>query len=91
MNGKTKSGFKYEINEKILSDWRFLVAASKAQSKDSSEQLAGAVEMVQLILGNDGYEGLIKHISERNDGSVPVEAVLNEVAEIINNHKETKN
>lgn len=91
MEGRTKSGFEYRIDEKILSDWRFLVAASKAQSKDSAEQLAGAVDMVQLILGKEGYESLMKHLSERNNGSVPVEAVLSEVAEIINAHKETKN
>lgn len=91
MVGKTKSGFEYNCNEKILSDWRFIVAASKAQGGTLSEQLAGAVEMVQLILGPEGYGKLMEHISDQNDGIVPVEAVMSEVTEIINAHKETKN
>ena len=91
MKGKTKSGFEYNCNEKILSDWRFIVAASKAQSGTSLEQLAGVVELVQLVLGPEGHENLMKHISEQNDGIVPPEAVMSEVTEIISAHQITKN
>lgn len=91
MTGKTKSGFEYECDESILSDWRFVMAVSKTQSGKDLERLAGAGEMVQLLLGADGYEKLMRHISDRNQGRVPAEAVMAETAEIMTAFKEGKN
>lgn len=91
MEGKTKSGFEYKINEKVFSDWRFITAASKTQGATSSEQLAGAVKMVELVLGPEGYEDLMRFIAENNEGNVPAEAVMSEVTEIINAFRDSKN
>ena len=91
MQGKTKSGFSYTCDERIFSDWRFAMAVSRTQNGTDMERLAGAGEMVQLILGKDGYNALLEHISKKNDGMVPAEAVMAEVTEIINSFKDAKN
>lgn len=82
MQGKTKSGFKYEIDDRILSDWRFTMALTKCQKNDSIKQLEGAQEMVRLMLGDDGLEKFMEHIMEQNDGFVPANVVMAEIQEI---------
>ena len=82
MQGKTSTGFKYDIDDRILTDWRFTMALSKCQNGTGMDQLTGAQEMVSLMLGKDGLSDLMNHISEKNDGYVPAEAVMAEVKEI---------
>lgn len=82
MQGKTSTGFKYDIDDRILTDWRFTMALSKCQKGKGMDQLAGAQEMVSLMLGEDGLSDLMNHISEKNDGFVPAEAVMAEVKDI---------
>lgn len=82
MQGKTSTGFKYDIDDRILTDWRFAMALSKCQNSKGMDQLAGAQEMVSLMLGEDGLSDLMNHISKKNDGFVPAEAVMAEVKDI---------
>jgi len=82
MQGKTSTGFEYDIDDRILTDWRFTMALSKCQNGKGMDQLTGMQEMVSLMLGEDGLSDLMNHISEKNDGYVPAEAVMAEVKEI---------
>lgn len=91
MQGKTKSGFAYKCDDRVLTDWRFTMAVSKTQSGDGFEKLEGAQKMIQMLLGEDGYEKLMEHIASKNDGYVPAENVMSEVADILNAYKEAKN
>ena len=91
MNGKTKSGFEFSCDDRIFSDWRFTMAVSKTQNGTDLERLAGAEQMIELLLGKSEYERLIAHIASNNDGFVPAEAVMGEVTEILNQNNESKN
>ncbi len=82
MKGKTKSGFKYNVNENIRTDWRFVKALADADSEDASKQLSGATRMVNLLLGDEGEAKLEAHVAQE-DGVVPIERVMDEVREII--------
>ena len=87
----TKSGFEYRVDPRILTDWRFTMTVVKSQNGDNMEKLAGVEQVAKLLIGEDQYEQLIKHISDRNDGFVPGEEIIAEMTEIMENAKETKN
>ena len=82
MQGKTKSGFEYEIDDRILSDWRYTMALTKCQHPSDIKKLEGATEMVQLMFGDEGLEKFMAHIAELNDGFVPIDVVMDEVKSI---------
>lgn len=87
----TKSGFEYRVDPRILTDWRFTMAVVKTQNGDDMEKLAGVDQVAKLLIGEEQYGSLIKHISDRNDGFVPAEEIIAEMTEIMENAKETKN
>lgn len=86
VSGKTKSGFEFSISEHIVDDWRVAKAIAKSQSKKEAEQISGAVEVVGLVLG-DQEEALCDHI-KREDGTVPINALMDEISEIMTIAKE---
>lgn len=91
MKGKTKSGFKFEFDERILNDWRFLKAVAKADdSSNPSGMLAGTVELVSMIFG-DNEQALMDHIASKNDGYVPQDAIKDELLDIIEQGRDLKN
>lgn len=81
MQGKTRSGFEYDIDDRILKDWRFINALTKCQNSEGIKQLEGMQEMVNLMFGNK-LEDFMKHIAEQNDGFVPSEAIMADVQDI---------
>lgn len=91
MKGKTKSGFKFDIDERIFDDWYFLEAIAKADnSENPSAMLAGTVELVNLMFGDDKTK-LLEHIKSKNDGFAPQEVVKAEILDIIEQSKNLKN
>ena len=84
MQGKTKSGYKYEIDDRVLKDWRFVEAITEADKGKGVAQLEGARKMIHLMFGED-YDRFMEHIANQNDGFVPAEAVMAEVKEIFEN------
>lgn len=91
MQGKTSSGFKFKCDDRIMTDWRFTMAASKTQKGDGLDRLNAANEMLMLALGSDGYEALLKYVADKNDGFVPSDALMTEFKDILTSIKETKN
>ena len=92
MEGKTKSGFNYNIDERALGDWRFILAVSKIQNGADMDKLQGAVEMVETLLGKEGHNALIEHIQKKSEsGFVSAEDIMAEVNEIITASTKAKN
>lgn len=90
IKGKTKSGFKFEFDERIKNDWRLMDAIARATSTEMMTQIAATSDLVDLLLGSD-KEKLMEHIMQRNDGFIPSEELEKELFEIISYSKATKN
>lgn len=90
MKGKTQSGFKFNIDERIIEDWRLIDAIAMAESDDPSDQLKGTRAVADLLLGEE-KEALIKFLQEKNDGFVPAKEMTNIIAEIITSIRDLKN
>lgn len=90
MQGITKSGFEYDIDDRVLKDWRFAAAMAKWNSKKSVEQLEGIQTVVEMLFGgfdSEKYNFFMNHIASQNDGFVPAQTVMSEINEIFENHK----
>lgn len=91
MKVTTKSGFKFELDERIIDDWRVIKAIGRADAKDDPEEmLAGSIELVSLIFGKD-EERLVQHIRANNDGYAPMEALKDELLSVFTKVKALKN
>lgn len=91
MKVTTSSGFKCDVNERVLEDWRFVRAIAKSTSEDANEKLRGAIDIVSLILG-DNEEAFYKHLSSKDpDGIVSESAVTDDLVSIIDKIKALKN
>lgn len=90
IEGKTKSGFKYKVDERVKKDWRLVRAIANSQKDDADIKLAAIVDMIQLVLG-DQEELLMQHIMKKNDGFVPLERMQSEITEIITSVPDLKN
>ena len=82
IEGTTRSGYAFTVDEGIGTDFRVLEAIADADSGDESEKLRGTVNLVRLMLGDGGKRALYKHL-EAIHGSVPIDAVIGEVTEIL--------
>ena len=79
---KTKSGFECEINERKVKDWKFAKALAKCDSGDESQALEGATFIVPFLLGKDGENALMEHLTD-DGGIVETAAILTEIKEIM--------
>ena len=82
--GKTKSGFEFEIDEKIKDDYRFFETLCQAE-----ENPILATKVINMLLGEEEKERLLKHVEK--DGFVSQADVLEEVTEIIRSAGDIKN
>jgi bacterioferritin (cytochrome b1) len=90
MQVKTKSGFKCDINDKILDDWRFTRAVAKTHADDDVERMNAAVDLVSLIL-RDNEEAYYKYVEKKNGGIVSEDIVTKDLVSIIEQVKAIKN
>lgn len=91
MKISTKTGFKFELDERIIDDWRVVKAMGRADNTDDpTEMLAGTIELVGLIFGKD-EERLVTHIMKKNDGYAPMEALKDELLSVFDKAKSVKN
>lgn len=90
MQVKTKSGFKCEINDKVLDDWRFTRAVALTHSEDDNERMKAAVNLVSLIL-RENEEDYYKFVESKHDGIVSEEIVTKDLISIIEAIKALKN
>ena len=80
MKVETKSGFKYNVDERRLKDWRYVKAASKINGGNEEEILSGITFAIPFLLGEEGENALMEHIEE--NGTVDTERMLAEFLEI---------
>ena len=85
IKGKTKSGIKFQMDERIKDDARFLYYLTRAQDDSVSLEEKGMAVMgvMKLIFGTD--EGVIQFmnaVAAVNDGVCNVEKMLSELGEM---------
>ena len=86
LKGKTKSGFEFEIDEKVADDMELLEAIAEAET-----QTYKFPQVLKKILGEEQKQKLYDHLRTKK-GNVPIEKAINEFIEIMNEAgKETKN
>lgn len=82
IKGKTNSGFEFEYDEQALNDMEFLDAVVESESGDASAILKAQSFMVIKLLGKDQRKRLYDHVRTA-DGRVPVEAIEQELTEMM--------
>ena len=90
MQVTTTSGFKCEINDNVLEDWRFTKAVARAHSEDDAERMNAAVDLVSLIL-RENEETYYKYVEKKNNGIVTEDTVTKDLQSIIEQIKSLKN
>lgn len=90
IEGKTRTGFKFKIDERIKNDWRVVSAIAMVEGTNTADQIKGIAELVKLVIGKDEQK-LADHIAKKNDGFVPMQAVTDELTDILSASEETKN
>lgn len=84
--GKTKSGIKFQIDERVKDDARFLFYLTKAQDEaaDLSEKGKAVVNILTLIFGNDdGVIGFMNAVASVHDGVCTTDTMMSELKEIL--------
>lgn len=84
LKGKTKSGFAFDVSDETLNNYELLEALSEVD--ENSLKLP---RVVDLLLG-DQKKKLFDHMRQEN-GIVPTDAIFNELMEIFQSGKQTKN
>lgn len=88
----TKSGFKAEINEDKLQDFRFLTYMVKVvKGADDFEKLDAYMSMMDMIFSKNQKNDFMDHIAALNDGIANTEKVIAEFNDIIEKCKESSN
>lgn len=78
----TMSGFVCNVNEKRAKDWRFIKAMADWDSGDESRALKGVTAALPLLLGKEGEQKLLEHVSDE-DGIADIELMMSEFKEIV--------
>lgn len=85
IEGKTKSGFKYEFDETNLDDWEYLETLSEIDEGN----IWKTPKMIKTMLGEKQYKALKDFL--RKDGKVTIEAMTDEFNEIMQSASDLKN
>lgn len=91
ITGKTKTGYAFSYDDKMLKDWRYATALARSQSGSDTEKVVAMVQLVELLIGKDETEKLQEHVCELNDGFVPDEKIIAELNDMLAASKDAKN
>lgn len=88
MQGTTKSGFKFEVDEDVITSMEFVDMVAEL---DEKPMRIGKV--VRFMLGEDQKEKLYKHVrgDKKLTPAKDVDKEVNEIFDLINEAPETKN
>ena len=75
--GETKSGFKFEVDEKLLDDMELLEALTEAE-----EESYKIPKVLKMFLGEEQKERLYNHVRTKK-GTVPIKKATDEFIEIM--------
>lgn len=84
VEGKTKSGFKFKVNENIFRDWDFLTLSDTINNGNAT--MENVNKLISMVLGEKGFDSLKDHIRKKL-GVADYDAVKNEFKEICENTK----
>ena len=85
IKGKTKSGIKFQLDERVKDDARFLYYLAKAQDDDAEmgEKSKAIMGILTLIFGSDdGVINFMNAVAASNEGICNVEVMLSELTEM---------
>ena len=85
VKGKTKSGIKFQMDDRIKDDARFLYYLSKAQDTEAelTEQSKAVMGILKLVFGSDeGVISFMDAVAATNDGICNVKTMLDEFTEM---------
>ena len=85
VKGKTKSGIKFQIDERIKDDARFLYYMAKSQDEnaDMTERSKAVMGLLKLIFGNDeGVISFMNTVASTNGGVCSTDVMLSELSEM---------
>ncbi|MBO1909729.1 hypothetical protein [Sporosarcina sp. 6E9] len=85
ITGETSSGFKYEIPEENLNNYELVEVLGELE-----ENPLLISKTVTLLLGKEQREKLKDHLRTEG-GTVPTDKISEEIMEIFNSQRETKN
>lgn len=85
IKGKTKSGFEYKIPKENLNNYELVETLGEVE-----ENPLLIARTVNLLLGKEQANKLKEHLRIKN-GIVPTDKISEEIMEIFENQKETKN
>lgn len=91
IEGITKSGFKFKIDERCLTDYKILGFVDAYDNADDIGKVKIVPSLTDFLLGAKGFDKLEKHIRSKNDGFCSISDLQNELFEIMNSTKEIKN
>jgi hypothetical protein len=77
IKGVTESGFKYEVDPKVLKSYSFLKLYANAQKDQTA-----ALQLISYVLGEKQEERLIKHAT-KIAGFDDVDVIVKEFGEIV--------
>lgn len=94
IEGKTRSGFKFKVDENTVNDWDFMRRMSRLNAiskkaedpEDGAAQLAAFEEIdsaFQNVLGEKQFENLLSHIRKQHNGCAKPDVVMTEWQDII--------
>lgn len=90
ITGKTKSGFKFEVDERIKNDWSLVSAIADAECDDESKRIIGINSLVNIILGAQKQK-YFEHIKKKHEGYMPIDVIVDDITSILNSINELKN
>lgn len=87
VKGTTKSGIKFQIDERVRNDMRLLRLFTKMQDPEISPEEASKTVMrvIDFIFGGEeGTDAFMDAVAEANGGICEAETLKNELSEIFN-------
>ena len=85
IKGKTSSGFDYKLSQARLENYELIESLGEVE-----ENPLALPKTVNLLLGKEQSEKLKEHLRDK-EGLISTEKLTNEIMEIFENQKETKN
>ncbi len=80
IKGKTKSGFRYSIDENVITDFEFIENLEKVMDNG-----AGLSKALIILLGEKQKKALINYVRDKKTKRVPVKNVIKEVEDMLSN------
>ncbi len=84
VKGKTKSGIKYQLNEKVKDDARVLYLLVQMQREEVSLEDKGkyVFDLLELMFGKDGVPVFMNEVAAAHKGVCDVQSMLAELTEM---------